>query len=106
MKFLVTSTTKNPIPPEMVPALVDAMAAWASKYTESGKLEAVWSFAGLAGGGGIANVDSLEELDAILVEFPFGPFSEIEILPIVDLNESLQRLKQAALAVAQAMPKA
>ncbi len=106
MKFLVTTTSKHPFPPKAVSGLIDAMTTWAGKYTESGKLEAVWSFAGLTGGGGIANVDSLEEMDTIMAEFPFGPFSEIEILPLVELNESLQRVKQAAMAMAEAMPKA
>ena len=103
MKFLVNTRTKSPIPPEMIPALIDAMTAWTNRLTESGKLEAVWGYAGLAGGGGIANVDSLEELDAVMVEFPFGPFSEIEILPLVDLDGSLQRMKQATEAVLGAM---
>ncbi len=104
MKFLVISKgNKHPIPPEAVPSLTDALTAWVDRYTESGNLEAAWSFAGVAGGGGIANVDSLEELDAIMVEFPFGPFSEVEILPLVDLKESNERVKQAFEAMAQAM---
>ena len=95
MRFLVHTSSKHPIPLEMVPPLIDAMTAFANKYTENGKLEDVWSYAGLAGGGGIANVDSLEELDAIMLEFPFRPFSEVEVLPLVDLQGSLQRQKVA-----------
>ena len=72
MKFLINTRLTVSPPPEMMPALIDAMTAWTNRFTESGKLEAVWSYAGLAGGGGIANVDSLEELDASMVEFPFG----------------------------------
>jgi muconolactone delta-isomerase len=53
--------------------------------------------------GGILNVDSLEELDTIMTEFPFGPFSEVKVQALVDLTESLQRGKQAAEARAQAM---
>ena len=91
MRFLVHTSSKHPIPPEMVPSLIDAMTEFANKYTESGKLEDVWSYGGLAGGGGIANVDSLEELDAIMLEFPFGPFSDVATFPLVDLQGSLQR---------------
>jgi muconolactone delta-isomerase len=94
MRFLVTTTAKFPIPPEVAPRLMEALGAWANKYTQSGKLETVWSDAGRRGGGGILNVDSLDELDAIMTEFPIGPFSEIEIQPIVDLADSLQRTKQ------------
>ena len=95
MKFLVITKSKHPVPPEMGLTLVDAMGAWSDQLTESGKAEAMWSIAGRAGGGGILNVDSLEELDAIMIQFPFGPFFDIEVFPLVDLHESLQRLKQA-----------
>lgn len=105
MKFLVTTSPKFQAPPEAVPGLMDALKAWTSSYIESGHLEAVWSVAGKAGGGGILNVGSLEELDAIMAGFPFAPFSEIEIIPIVELNDSIDRVKQAYQARAQAMQK-
>jgi muconolactone delta-isomerase len=95
MRFLVTSNSEFQVPPELGPGMIDALAAWADKHTQSGKLEMVWSDAGSRGGGGILNVDSLEELDAIMTEFPAGPFSNVEVTPIVDLHESLQRGKQA-----------
>ncbi len=103
MKFLIISSPKHPFPPEAVSGLMDAMVAWVNKYTESGKFEATWTLAGQAGGGAIVNVDSLEELDGIMIEFPFGPFAEVEVHAIVDIIESLQRAKQAAEAMAQAM---
>jgi muconolactone delta-isomerase len=95
MKFLVITETRNPMPPEAAPGLMDALKAWAKRYKESGEMEAVWANAGRPGGGGIINVDSLEELDAIMVEFPAGVFSEIEIIPIVGLDASLDRAKRA-----------
>jgi muconolactone delta-isomerase len=100
MRFVVTSTAQFPIPPEMAPRVMDAMIAWFNKYTQNGKLETGWSEAGRRGGGGILNVDSLEELDAILTELPIGPFSEIEVRPIVDLVDSIERGKQAFAAMA------
>jgi hypothetical protein len=45
-------------------------------------------------------VDSLDELDAIMVGFPVGVFSEIKIVPIVELNASLERAKRAFQAMA------
>ena len=66
MRFLVVSKSKHPMPPEMAQGFADAMSAWANKYTASKKLEQVWAFAGLPAGGGIANVNSFEELDAIM----------------------------------------
>jgi muconolactone delta-isomerase len=65
MKFLIISKPKHMIPPEFTVPLVDAFSAFLDQYSASGKLESVWSFAGTQGGGGIINVDSLEELDAI-----------------------------------------
>ncbi len=100
MRFLVTGKNKFPMPPEMVPALVDATIAWAKKYTGNGKLEQLWGVAGVAAGGGIANVNSADELDAIMTEFPLGPFTKIEVYPLTDLAGSMERLKKAIQAAA------
>jgi len=51
------------------------------------------------GGGGIANVGSLEELDAVMAEFPFGAISDVEVIPLVDLDASLERMKQSVEAM-------
>ena len=95
MRFLVTAKSKHQIPPEAMGGLTDAMIAWINKYTANGKMEQVWGLAGLPGGGSILNVDSLEELDTIMGEFPFGPFSDTEISAIVDLVPALQRGREA-----------
>ncbi len=100
MKFLVVTKAKMPFPPEMAQGLIDAMAGWAQKYTASGKMEQIWKFTGLQGGGGILNVNSLEEVDAIMAEFPFAPFSDIEIYGLTDLQAGLQLMKQAIQAMA------
>ena len=57
-------------------------------------MEQVWNFAGVAGGGGILNVASLEELDAVMSGYPLSPFSSVEIYPLTDLAASLQRVKE------------
>ena len=101
MKFLVTSRVKYQMPPEAAPGLMDALSAWAKKYVDNGKLEIVWANAGKPGGGAIVNVASLEELDAIMIEFPIGPFSEIDVVPITDLQVSLERSKQMFQAMAR-----
>ena len=95
MKFLVTTKSKYMMPPEAGPGLMAALSAWAKKYTDNGKMEAVWSSAGTDGGGGIFNVESIEELDAIMTEFPIAPFSEVKVTPITDLHASLERLMKA-----------
>ncbi len=45
------------------------------------------------GGGGVLDVESHEELDAIMSRFPFAPFSTIEIIPLSDIDESLAHAK-------------
>ncbi len=100
MRFLVVTKSKAPFPPEMAMGLVDAMEGWVQKYTASGKIEQTWGFAGLQGGGGIFKVNSLEELDAIMTEFPFAPFSDTEIYGLSDLQTRLQNMKKVMQAMA------
>jgi hypothetical protein len=100
MKFLVISKPKHLVPPEMGPALIDAMTAWIDQNIRNGKVESTLGFAGMGGGGGVLSVDSTEELNAIMAGFSFGPFSEVGIIPLVDLHKALQHTKQALLAMA------
>jgi muconolactone delta-isomerase len=92
MKFLIVSKNKHLTSPEVASDLFDATLAWARKYER--KLDQIWGFAGLQAGGGVVDVESLEELDAILAEFPLGPFGETEVYPLVDIEGSFQRKKQ------------
>lgn len=88
MRFLVLTKSRTPAPPN--PDLIDAMTAWLDQHEGSGKMEQSWAFAGITGGGGILNVDSHEELDAVMGGFPFAPFSSIEVYPLSDLRQSLE----------------
>jgi muconolactone D-isomerase len=81
--------------------MVEGMKQWVAAHRQSGKMEQVWAFAGSNGGGGILNVDSHEELDAIMAGFPFGPFSQIEVLPLADIDASLAAFTAA---IQQMMP--
>jgi len=99
MKFLIISKNKHMTRPEVGPSLIDATLTWARKY--EGQIEQIWSFAGQLWATteqqpeeGVANVESREELDTILGEFPLGSFSETEAYPLVDLDVSLQRQKE------------
>jgi hypothetical protein len=51
MRSLVISNPKHMVPPELGAGLIDAFSAYLTKYTESGKIEQSWSFAGIAGMG-------------------------------------------------------
>lgn len=93
MQFLIITRQTNAPPPEMILPLIEAMEAWLAQHRASGKLKEAWSFAGTPGGGGIAEVSSHEELDAIMVGFPFGPFSSVEAIALGDLDQSLESTK-------------
>lgn len=95
MRFLALSKTREAMPPEVAPMLVEAMRTWLDEHRGSGALVDVWSFAGLPGGGGILEVDSTEQLDAVMSAFPFGPFSDMEIYPLSDIDASLTNLATA-----------
>ena len=102
MRFLVSTTRTQLIPPEMTLGLIDAMKAWLKRYTEAGKIERSWALAGRPGdGGGIVNVESHEELDRIMNEFPFQFSSSIQVQPLADLTASLDAAVQVIQAMAQ-----
>lgn len=99
MRFLVVTKSTHPLPPEIAMGLIAGLSAWAKANTDSGKLEQTWGFAGLQAGGGILNVASLEELDAIMTGFPLAPFSSIEIYGLVALEPALQRQRDVIQAM-------
>jgi hypothetical protein len=68
MMGLVVGKKTHPAPPEVLSGMFDATLAWASKH--KGKMDEVWSFAWIQGGGGVFNGESLEELDTVMVECP------------------------------------
>ena len=103
MKFVVISNPKHMIPPEMIIPILEAFSAFIEKYTASGHIVETWSYAGTTGGGALINAESLEELDAIMAENPTAGFSAIEVHPVVDLQESVQRGLQIAKARMEAM---
>ena len=102
MRFLVVSTPKHFVPPDVALASIDALQAWVEKNTSASKFEQSWSFGAFQGGGGILSVDSLDELDEVMAGFPFGPFSDIEIRPLLDLDASLQRARETIAAAMSA----
>jgi hypothetical protein len=102
MRFLVITLPRHPIPPEVALGLVQAMKSFSERYKD--KTEQAWSFAGLSGGGVILDVDSHEELDRIMGEFPFGPFSKVKVWAMADLATSLDNAARALEAAMHSMP--
>src|SRR5689334_4803709 len=100
MRFLITSTPKFPVPPQLAPVLLNAMEEWVKRHTASKKIEQTWGFVN-GGGGGILNVASHEELSAILTDMPFMPFSEMQVNALVPLEVGLNNFKQAMARMSQ-----
>jgi hypothetical protein len=99
MRFLVTVNQKYMIPPEVQLGLLDGSIAWEKKYVVSKKLEQSWGFVGMPGGGGVLNVNSLEELNQIIAELPLGAVSQTEIKPIMDMEEAINQAKKALMSM-------
>ncbi len=95
MEFLMIAKMRHPVPPDIAPALFDDLIAWSKKYLASKQLLQTWGFAGLYAGGGILQVKSLDELDSVMTEYPFGPFSDIEVYGLTDLVAATERAKKA-----------
>ena len=94
MKFLVITIQKQPPPPEILPALTEAMVQWVAEAKKSGKMEALYSIAGQPGGLGIGNVDSLEELDDMVQGIPMNPFSSVQVFPLSDIDHAMATMRE------------
>ncbi len=100
MRIVVISRPRFPVPPDQLPPLVQGFAAWRERYRSMS--ESFEFFAGGGGGFGVVNVPDEATLNQIMMEYPLGPFSELEIRPVLDGDKALAQL----LAFLQAMAAA
>jgi muconolactone delta-isomerase len=91
------------MPPEMAMPMLQAMRMWLAEHRASGRIVEAWSFAGVNGGGGILEVDSLDELDAVMGRFPYGQVSYVDVYPLCDLDAMLDRNEAMIAQTMQAM---
>ncbi len=94
MKFLVTIIRKQSPPPEIMPALVEATTQWIAWAKGSGKFDVIYSVAGQPGGLAIVDVSSLEELNDLVQGYPMTPFSDVQTLPLSDIDQALSTLRE------------
>ena len=92
MRVLVLVEPRFPIPPEIFPALLDGFAAWREQYRNS--MESFEFFARGGGGFGVINTPDEASLNRMMVEYPFTPFSQITVRPILDGDTALGQWRE------------
>jgi hypothetical protein len=93
MKVLITVNAKHPVPPEMMPGLIQGFIDWRARYRS--QMESFYFWAGGGGGGGIINAADEASLHRMMLEFPFAFFSDINAQPIVEGDVALQNFQAA-----------
>jgi hypothetical protein len=79
-------------PPEQIPNMAQATGEWMQRH--GSELESVEFF--VAGGGiGIIDTDEIEQVQRLIAENPFTPYSEIEIRPLIDPAAAIGILQEA-----------
>jgi hypothetical protein len=88
MRYLVITKPRGNFPPAMAPTILKATKTWVNARLTDRSLEYFHAFP-VGGGAGVANVDSHEALMKMLRESPAFPFTETELHPLVDFNQSM-----------------
>lgn len=98
MRFLVIQTPKEDIPGsrppnEILEQIIDHLSYY-KELQDKGTVIESGGFAGLKGGFGVFEVDSLEVLNELVNFAPGTPFMNTEIYPLVDTETRIQQLKE------------
>jgi hypothetical protein len=92
MRTFVLVEPKFFTPPEVFPTLLEGFVAWRDANREH--IEAFEFFAGGGGGFGIFNGPDEATLNRIMVQYPFFPYSEITVRPILDGDVALGQWRE------------
>lgn len=92
-KYLIIARAKHPVPEDVQAKLMTGVESWLEEVDEY--VDAAYSFAGKPGGVVIADVDTLEKLDHLAYSYPVYTYSDVEILPLVDVPSSHEALRRA-----------
>ena len=63
-------------------------------YKKQGKVLAGGAIAGRKGSYAIFDVDSIEELQGLVVRLPMYPFMEVELIPLISWGQTMESIKQ------------
>ncbi|EHQ88433.1 muconolactone Delta-isomerase [Desulfosporosinus youngiae] len=66
----------------------------AINYQKQGKILAQGAFAGRKGGCVIWDVDSFEELHSLISQSPIFPFLDMEIIPLISIENCMENTKR------------
>src|SRR3990172_3434725 len=96
MKFRIVTRNRGnaAVPPAAMPAIIEATKAFITRGRNAGKWDVIYAHPN--GGVVIANHDTAEDLQAWLAEYPLSGLQDIEVLPLADVNQSLDKLLQVA----------
>jgi hypothetical protein len=97
MRFMIVIRTKFLVPSEVLLSLANGFVSWWDRYRD--RWVAAGFYPGGNGGGGVCEVADEVELHTMIQEWPFTPFSEIDIYPLVDMDLALEQW-QAMIAAA------
>jgi muconolactone D-isomerase len=97
MKFLVVAKMREapPVPPEKLREMVVGEWQTALQIHKEGKVEVGYALAGQKGGMSIHEAESGADSNAQLMRLPLYVFLDMEIYPLMTIEEALTQAKQA-----------
>lgn len=93
MRVLVYVRPIHVSPFEQMPMMMEQFAAWRERYRS--QMEVFEFFAGSQGGIGIVHAADEASLNQMMMEYPFAPFSDIDVKPIVNGDVALAQWREA-----------
>jgi hypothetical protein len=87
MRVLVMARRRFPVPEQEMLGLFHGFAAWWNYYRAN--WEGAWFFAGGSEGFGVANVPDEAALHRMMIEWPLAPFLDLEVRPVLPVDEAL-----------------
>jgi hypothetical protein len=87
MRALIVSRSKFPVPQADFPGIMQAFAGWRDRYRPV--MEKFEFFVSGGGGCGIVNVPDDATLAQMMMEYPWGPYSENEVHLLIDGDTAL-----------------
>ena len=101
MKFLAVAKLREvpPVPPEQFLKIVLEDFQTIKQYQEEGKTEVGYVLAGLKGFMVVLDVESGAELNGLLAKLSLFTVLDIEIYPLMTVDEALTQVKQSLKAI-------